>query len=143
MPSMPTQRYELESWLGDDHGLTDDQVTELMQIADDIYDRYVTVDPDAFDPDQYQRDLEQESETEREAALLVAYRLMVEPAAEVVAELRAAREAGRVATIGLRQAATQLVDPYAGKGARGLRSQAGYATAAGVDRSVVREWIGL
>ena len=88
---MSTQRYEMEAWLGDDHGLTDEQVTDLMRIADDIEARYCTPDPDGEDPEQEREDLIQATQDERDAALTIAYRLLTEPAADVVRELRTAR----------------------------------------------------
>lgn len=127
-----TQRYELEAWLGDDHGLTDEQITELMRVSDEIEQRY------SEDGD--------EDRESREAALTVAYRLMVEDAETVVRDLSAALWQARLAEAralaGLRQGALTLVkDP--GKGARGIRTQQGYADRAGVTRMTVRDWLGL
>lgn len=125
---MQTQRYEIEAWLGEDHGLTDEQVDELTRISDEIDARY---------PDK------QDDRDERDAALTVAYRLMVEDPATVVRELAAdlarARQAEARAWAGLRQGALSLVR----EGGRGVESQAGYAQQAGVDRMAVREWLGL
>lgn len=39
-PSEPMQRHELEAWLGDDHGLTEVQVTELLAVARDLERQY-------------------------------------------------------------------------------------------------------
>ena len=120
-----TERYEIEAWLGDNHGLDDNQVTELVQIADEINAHYG-----------------EDADDEREAALTMAFRLMVEDPAEVVDELAQdlfrARVAERSALAALRQGARQLV--HSG-GGRGLRSQMGYAQAAGVDRSAVINWM--
>jgi hypothetical protein len=127
-----TERYELEAWLGDDHGLNDEQITELMQISDEIEQRY----PEDFEDDR----------ESREAALTVAYRLMVEDPEDVVHELSAelwrARIAQARALAGLRQGALTLVEPGS-KGARGIRTQQGYAERAAVTRMTVRDWLGL
>lgn len=117
------QLHELAAWLGDDHGLTDDQIDDLLARADEIEARYP-------DPDDRE---------EAQAALTVAYRLMVEDSGVVVAELAATRTAARTAELaalaGLRQAATQLI-PH------GDRSEAGFAREGGVDRQAVRAWLG-
>jgi hypothetical protein len=120
-----TQRYEIEEWLGDDHGLDVDRVTDLVSAADEIACRY---------PDPDDRD-------DREAALTVAYRLMVEDPETVVAALRVERERGRLALLGLQQAAHTLVEDGATRWS-GIRSEAGFARAAGVDRMTVRDWRG-
>jgi hypothetical protein len=114
-------RYELEAWLGDDHGLTDDQVAELLEIASDLDERHPDYD----------------NSEEREAALTVAYRLLSAPyeSGELVKglgrELLQARQAERNALAALRQAATMLTE-----------SEAGFARAAGIDRMTVRAWLG-
>lgn len=116
------QRHELEAWLGDDHGLNEDQITELLQHAEDIANRYP--DPD----DQAQRD----------AALATAYRLMTgdEKVIEELAEARVAARAAEVnALAGLRQAAHMLIPD-------GSRSEAGFARQVGVDRQAIRKWLG-
>lgn len=124
------QTYELEAWLGDNHGLTDDQIAGLLDAAGEIGRRY----PDPDDAD------------DRETALTVAYRLLVEPPEDVVAELGADLSRARLAEhrcrVAVRQAALSLVDPAAGKGERGLSSEGGFASAAGVDRMAVRSWLG-
>ena len=124
------QRYELDAWLGDDHGLTEAQITGLLHAAEDIEARY----PDPDDAD------------DRETALTVAYRLLVESPEDVVAELGADLSRARLAElrcrVAVRQAALSLVDPAAGKGERGLSSEGGFATAVGVDRMAVRGWLG-
>lgn len=127
---MTTERHELLAWLGDDHGLTERQIADLSQNAYLIAERYP--DPDEAD--------------EREAALTMAYRLMVEDPEDVVAELAGdltrARVAEARALAALRQGAVQLVEP-SGRGDHGLRTQGGYAAAAGVDRHTVRRnWLG-
>jgi hypothetical protein len=145
MTIMTTQRYEIEAWLGDDHGLTDDQITDLMQASDDIEARYLTVNPDSDDPEQEREDQLQATQEERDAALLAAYKLITDEQATVVRELRAKRLTARreetEALAALRQAAVTLVDPQAGKGARGLSTYAGFAAASGVHVSVVRGWV--
>lgn len=119
---MTTQQHEIEAWLGDDHGLNGEQITDLVRTADDIATRY---------PDPDNRD-------EREAALTVAYRLMADDTA-VLDELAAARSAAKMAEVlalaGLRQAAIDLIPT-------GRETEAGFARRAGVDRMAVRRWIG-
>ena len=116
-----TQRYEIEEWLGDDHGLTDDQIDDLTRSADDIGEQYP-------DPDD---------QAERDAALVAAYRIMV--GEDIIEELAAARTAARdaesTALAGLRQAARMLIPD--------TETQAGFARRAGVDRMAVRDWLGL
>lgn len=125
--STKTQLHEIEAWLGDDHGLTAAQVEELRRTADDIDARW----PGADD------------RGEHEAAMIVAYRLLVEDPETVVAELAGARvraqDAEARALAGLQQAAVSLIED----GGRGIRSQSGYAARAGVDRMTVRDWLGL
>lgn len=117
------QPYELAAWLGNDHGLNDDQTNDLLTQANEIEDRY---------PDPDDRD-------EAEAALTAAYRLMTEDPGDVVSELAAAlttaRSAQTAALAGLRQAANQLIPV-------GDRSEAGFAREVGVDRQSVRTWLG-
>lgn len=119
---MATQRYELEAWLGDDHGLTDEQIDELLQQADEIEDRY----PDA------------DNQTERDAALSTAYQL-IQGQDEVIETLAEERDRAKLAEIqalaGLRQAALMLIPS-------GSRTEAGFAKQAGVDRMAVRTWLG-
>ncbi|WP_255951534.1 hypothetical protein [Streptomyces odontomachi] len=118
---MSMQRYELEAWLGDDHGLTDEQINELLQQADEIEER--------CDGDQ----------DEMREELVTAYRLAMEDADSVVAELSDKRLAASVAEAnalaGLRQAAITLIG-------RGDATEAGFARQAGVDRMTVRKWLG-
>lgn len=120
------QSSELEAWLGDDHGLIAEQVTELLATAGDIEQRY----PDADDND------------ERQAALTAAYRLMVEDAVAVSDDLAEQVTRSRIeeskALAGARQAALTLVRP----GGRGLQSEQGFASYVGVDRMTVRGWLG-
>lgn len=117
------QRYELDAWLGDDHGLTEEQVNDMLTAADDIAARY----PDADD------------QAERDAALSVAYRLMTEPVEDVLIDFGKqrtdARAAGAAASAGLQQAAQALVR-------EGKLSEAGFARVANVDRMTVRNWLG-
>lgn len=117
------QRYELEAWLGDNQGdLTNEQVTELLVLAEAIEARY----PDEDDADESQ------------AALTAAYRLMVEPAEDVVDELAQKLIAARVAQVealaAIRQAAIVLTPKD--------WTEVGFANAAGVDRMAVRKWLG-
>lgn len=119
---MATQRYELEAWLGDDHGLDEDQLAELLDISDEIAERY----PDEGD------------QPERDAALSAAYRLMVEPVEDVLADYGKqrsdARTAASAASAALQQAARTVV-------ADGKLSEAGFSRVAGVDRMSVRKWL--
>ena len=118
---MSMQRYELEAWLGDDHGLTDEQIDELLSQGDQIADR--------CDGD----------EDEMREELVTAYRLMHEPSGGVVKELADRRLAASVAEVnalaGLRQAAIVLIE-------RGDFTESGFARAVGVDRMTVRKWLG-
>lgn len=119
---MTTQRHEIEAWLGDDHGLTEQQITDLTQAADAIAAQYP-------DPDD---------KGEREAALTVAYRLMAgDPAVidDLAWALADARTAQARALAGLRQAAVVLVPA-------GQETESGFARRAGVDRMAVRDWLG-
>ncbi|WP_331764767.1 hypothetical protein [Streptomyces sp. NBC_01238] len=115
------QRYELEAWLGNDHGLTDDQIDELLVQADEIDTRC------GGDPD------------EAREALTAAYRLMREDTDIVVAELAQSLTAARAAELdalaGLRQAAITLIGS-------GDATESGFAKQAGIDRMTVRKWLG-
>ncbi|MFF8659450.1 hypothetical protein [Streptomyces huasconensis] len=117
------QRYELEAWLGNDHGLTEEQIDELLRTADEIEEQY---------PDDDGRD-------DREAALLGAYRLKVEAPEDLIAELRqervAARAAERKALVALRQIGVTRIN-------NGDATEAGFAQQAGLDRMAVRKWLG-
>lgn len=117
------QLHELEAWLGDDHGLDAEQITDLLKAADEIEERYPNPD----------------DQEEAQAALTAAYRLMAEGPDSVIAELAAARVAARTAEVvalaGLRQAARQLISA-------GDRTEAGFAREGGVDRMAVRSWLG-
>lgn len=119
---MGMQRYELEAWLGDDHGLDEGQLLELLGEADEIEDRYP--DPDA--------------QAEREAALTTAYRLKTEPVEDVLADYGRqrsdARAAAAAASAALQQAARTVVPD-------GTLSEAGFSRVAGVDRMSVRKWL--
>lgn len=120
---MSMQRYELEAWLGDGHGLDKDQITELLRTADEIEEQY---------PDEDDRD-------DREAAITAAYRLMIEAPEDLVAELAAERTAARIAErkalVGLRQIGVTRIN-------NGDATEAGFAHQAGVDRMAVRKWLG-
>jgi hypothetical protein len=117
------QRHEILAWLGDDHTLTAEQLDEFATAADEIEQQY----PDLDDQDEAQ------------AALIAAYRLLVEDQAVVVRELStqlaSARRAELMAVAGLKQAANQLIDARE-------RSESGFAREAGVDRMTVRAWRG-
>src|SRR5689334_12039126 len=117
------QQYELEAWLGDNHGLNEDQLAELLRTADDLAEQY----PDEDDRDDW------------EAALVATYRLMVEAPEDLIAELAAERTAARIAErkalIGLRQIALTRIN-------NGDATEAGFAQQAGIDRMAVRRWLG-
>jgi hypothetical protein len=116
------QRHEMEAWLGDDHGLTGEQVDDLITTAEDIAVRY---------PEDDDADL-------RRTALSVAHRAMREGVAvvdELAKQLADARHAQVVALAGLRQASRSLI-PY------GDETESGFARRAGVDRMAVRGWLG-
>ncbi len=119
---MSTQRYEIEAWLGDNHGITGEQIGQLIGVSDELADHY----PDPDDADL------------REAALTAAYRTMVEGVFlvdELGGQLGDARLAEARALVGLRQAARSLI-PHR------LETEAGFARRAGVDRMTVRGWLG-
>jgi hypothetical protein len=117
------QHHEILAWLGDDHALTDEQLGEFTTAANQIERQYS--DPDDQD--------------EAQAALIAAYRLLVEDPADVVRELAgqlaSARRSELLAVAGLKQAANQLLDAR-------RRTEAGFAREAGVDRMTVRAWRG-
>ncbi|EFE65812.1 predicted protein [Streptomyces viridosporus ATCC 14672] len=117
------QQYELEAWLGNDHGLSDDQIDELLRTANEIEEQY---------PGEDDRD-------DREAALTAAYRLMVEAPEDLIAELAnqraAARIAERKALVALRQIGVTRIN-------NGDATEAGFAQQAGIDRMSVRKWLG-
>jgi hypothetical protein len=119
-----TERHEILAWLGDNPGLTDNQIADLMSIADDLAERY------------------EDDREGRDAALTVAYRLMVEPVEDVVAELASELTAARVAEANAGAALQVAAKICIHDNARGIHSEAGFARAAGVDRMTVRNWIG-
>lgn len=137
----PTQTYEMEAWLGDDHGLTDEQVEQLCQISDEIYARYCTPADNVDDPEMVEADLAQASQDERDVALQTAYRLLLGDE-KVIAELARDRAQARSeearAAAGLRQAALMVIEP----GTRHDRSEAAFARRVGVDRMTMRKWLG-
>lgn len=123
------QRHEMEAWLGDDHGLTEEQITELMRSADEIGERYP-------DPDDQE---------DRDAALFAAYELMVRDTDEVIAEQAGRIEQGRTlerrGLAGARQTVITLeargeLDP------RGTLNESSLARTFGVDRMTIRGWLG-
>lgn len=120
---MSTQRHEIEAWLGDDHGLTDEQIDVLTRTAQAIEEQY---------PDEDDRD-------DRASALTAAYRLMTEAPEDLVAELARqrveARAAERAALVALRQIAVTRIT-------NGDATESGFAQQAGVDRMAVRKWLG-
>jgi hypothetical protein len=120
---MTTQRHEILAWLGDDHGLTEDQIDELLHTADEIEEQY---------PGEDDRD-------DREAALTAAYRLMTEVPENLIAELAAERTAARIAE---RKALVALRRVGVTRIGNGDATEAGFAQQAGIDRMAVRRWLG-
>jgi hypothetical protein len=114
------QLHELEAWLGDDHGLTEGQIEDLLSQVDDMEDRY--------DGD----------EDEIREALVAAHRILIGDS-DVVAELAERRVQAIVAEssalAGLQQAAIMLIGS-------GAATEAGFARLANVDRMTVRKWLG-
>lgn len=123
------QHHELTAWLGDGHGLSEEQVASLLATAQDIETRY----PNEDDAD------------DREVSMLITYRLLVEDPAVALGEqatkLARARRAEHQALVAIRQAALCLVEP-GDTGARGIASARGFSRAAGVDRQAVLSWLG-
>lgn len=123
------QRHEMEAWLGDDHGLTEEQITELMRAADEIGERYP-------DPDDQE---------DRDAALFAAYELMVRDTDEVIAEQAGRIEQGRTlerrGLAGARQTVITL-EARGELGPRGKINESSLARTFGVDRMTVRGWLG-
>lgn len=118
-----TARHELLAWLGD-HALTNEQVNELLDIANQIDTRYPGAD----------------EQPERDAALATAYQLMSdqEPGyvlSGLAGDLLDARQGEANALAAIRQAAYQLVPT-------GRQSEAAFARSVGVDRMAVRKWLG-
>lgn len=116
------QRYEIEAWLGDDHGLTEEQFETFTQIAQDVEARY----PGPDDADDAQE------------ALTVAHRLLVDDSEvldELHQELLAARVAESRVLAAIQQAAMQLIPSK-------QETEAGFARRVGVDRMTVRGWLG-
>jgi|SRR5690606_4074357 hypothetical protein len=116
------QPYELEAWLGDNHGLTDEQLATLLDAAGEIQERYPKPD----------------DQEERDAALAVAYRILLgqdEVLEELAKQLAEARAVQARSLAGIRQAAHMLVPD-------GSRTESGFARQAGVDRQAVRKWLG-
>lgn len=118
-----TQRHELVAWLGDNHGLTDDAIDELLTITQEIDRRYPDIDDRA----------------DKDVALTTAYQLMTGDPGAVIDHLSAAllgaRAAESAALAGIQQAAHQLIST-------GQWSENGLALRAGVDRMTVRKWLG-
>ncbi len=116
------QLHELEAWLSDNHGLNEDGLTELLDEANEIEERY---------PDE-------DDQPERDAALSAAYRLKTEFVEDVLADYAKqrsdARAAASAASAALQQAARTVVT-------EGKLSEAGFSRVAGVDRMSVRKWL--
>jgi hypothetical protein len=117
------QLFELEAWLGDNHGLDEDELTELLNEANEIEERY---------PDE-------DDQPERDAALTAAYRMKTEPLVEVLADFGKQRSDARTAASAASAALQHIVHNLA---ADGTPSEAGFARIANVDRMTVRKWLG-
>lgn len=123
---MPMQLHELEAWLGDQHGLSQEQLQELLKHAHAIEETYP--DPDAT--------------AERDEALAAAYRLttddedlMMDVIEEYGQLLLQARQTEARALAGLRQATLMLVPA-------GEVTESAMARMGNVDRMTVRKWLG-
>lgn len=120
---MSMQRHEMMAWLGDDHGLTSEQIDELMATAEEIGERYP-------DPDDQQ---------ERDAALYAAYELMVHDPGQVIDEQAELITRGRIlerrGLAGARQTVITLARA-------GRINESDLARRLGVDRMAVRDWLG-
>jgi hypothetical protein len=117
------QRHELEAWLGDDHGLTGEQIDDLMEDAEEIAVRYP-------DPDDQE---------ERDAALFAAYELMTRDAEDVIAEQAGRIVQGRTMELRGLAGARQTVITL---DRRGKINESDLARRLGVDRMAVRGWLG-
>lgn len=117
------QIHELESWLGDNHGLNAEEMDEIQRAADDLTARYP-------DPDDAHL---------REHALTASYRLIVERTDDVLEDFGKQRTAARAAEAGASAALQQLARTLI---PRGDLSEAGFARLANVDRMTVRKWLG-
>ena len=117
---MNTQRHEIEAWLGDNHGLDDDQIDQLVNICDTIAARY----PDADD------------QPERDAALTAAYRILAgeDILDELGKEHADAVAADARALAGLQQAAHMLIGQTISENAFRERGR--------LNRMSVRKWLG-
>lgn len=117
------QQHEMEAWLGDDHGLSDDQITDLIRQANEIAERYP-------DPDDAE---------DRDAALYAAYELMTRDPDEIIAEQAGRISQGRTlerrGLAGARQTVVTL-------DSRGRINESDLARRLGVDRMAVRGWLG-
>lgn len=52
------QRYELDAWLGDDHGLNEEQIAQLLRRAGEIEDQYRGADDTQAESDELVKALE-------------------------------------------------------------------------------------
>jgi hypothetical protein len=144
MMTMSTRTDEIEVWLGEGHGLTDDQIEQLRAIADDITARYCTPDPDVEDPEEARADLLAATAEERDAALTAAYEVLTGDTGvvdEYAARLARARREQSLATAALSQIARMTIEP-GDRGRKRPESEKGFAERAGVTRMTVRNWLG-
>ncbi len=128
MTTPPLQQHEIDAWLGDDHGLTAEQVVAFHAAAEDIHARYP----------------EDDDAAEREAAMIAAHRVLsgdTTVEAELAASLLRSRQAALLATAGLRQVARMTITPSE-RGRKGPNTENAFAVRVGVDRMTVRDWLG-
>ncbi|MGW7350929.1 hypothetical protein [Streptomyces sp. NPDC054784] len=115
-----TQQYEIEAWLGHNHGLTAEQIGELAAVARRLDERY-----------------SDDQRAEKEAALTAAYRILAgdeEAVAEIASSLAAAREVHARAMAEAWVAAELLIPGHA--------TESGLAKRFGLDRMTIRKWLG-
>ncbi|GAA3878337.1 hypothetical protein GCM10022243_48800 [Saccharothrix violaceirubra] len=123
----PVQDYQIEAWLGDDHGLDDERLARLRDEADRIAATWP-------DPD---------NEDERTAALTAAYRVLLgedDLVETLAAERTRARRAEIEALAALRQVAVMTVRVGV-RGRHNPDSPGAFARRAGVERSTVLGWL--
>lgn len=126
--------HEVVAWLGDNHGLTAEQVAELVRVCDELAERY----PKPGDKEV--------REVARSVVLEALRAVNPETAvAEGGESLVWARKGVREALVSLEALALLLVVPPSEENPKptGVQSQRGFADRAGVDRMTVLKWLGL
>lgn len=135
MTKAKAQRSEAEAWMRSAKATLGAHPhlghARAERIAAQIVNRYPSLDDEAA----------------RDAAVAAAYEVLVADNPESVVagmgdELGRARSLQRMALVRIEQAASMLVEPPESK-PKGVRSQSGFARAAGVDRMTVLKWLGL